>query len=75
MLVISRKQGESVLIDENTEIVVLEVKHGKVRLGIQCPESVRILRRELIDREEQHRPHIPSIAEHAGAGMWDREPI
>lgn len=51
MLVLSRKTNESVRIADNIEVVVLEVKHGKVRLGFRCPDDVSILRKEVYDRK------------------------
>lgn len=51
MLVLSRKTNESIRIADNIEVVVLEVKHGKVRLGFRCPDDVSILRKEVYDRE------------------------
>jgi carbon storage regulator len=50
MLVLSRKNGESVRIADDIEVVVLEVKHGKVRLGFRCPDDVSVLRKEVYDR-------------------------
>lgn len=56
MLVLTRKNGESVRIADNIEVVVLEVKHGKVRLGFRCPDDVSILRKEVYDREAADEP-------------------
>lgn len=50
MLVLSRKTNESIRIADNIEVVVLEVKHGKVRLGFRCPDDVSVLRQEVYDR-------------------------
>lgn len=50
MLVLSRKTNESIRIADNIEVVVLEVKHGKVRLGFRCPDDVSVLRKEVYDR-------------------------
>lgn len=47
MLVLSRKKGDSVIIAGNIRITVIEVRHGKVRLGIEAPESVSIFREEI----------------------------
>ncbi|KDR94759.1 carbon storage regulator, CsrA [Peptoclostridium litorale DSM 5388] len=48
MLVLSRKKGESVIIDDNIEITVIDVsENGKVKLGINAPKSVSILRKEV----------------------------
>ena len=48
MLVLSRKKGESVIIDDNIEITVIDVsENGKVKLGINAPKSISILRKEV----------------------------
>ncbi len=56
MLVLSRKPNESIRIADNIEVVVLEVKHGKVRLGFRCPNDVSILRKEVYDRDAADEP-------------------
>lgn len=47
MLVLSRKTGETIQIGENIFVSVVEVKGGRVRLSIDAPKDVRILREEL----------------------------
>jgi carbon storage regulator len=47
MLVLSRKPGEKLVIDNNITITVLEVVGNRVKLGVQAPNSVRVLRGEL----------------------------
>ena len=47
MLILQRKAGESVFIGEEIEVSVLSVDAGRVRLAIQAPRSVTILRSEL----------------------------
>lgn len=47
MLILQRKAGESLLIGEDVEVSVLSVDAGRVRLAIQAPKSVQILRSEL----------------------------
>ena len=47
MLVLARKSGESLIIDEVTEIRVLEIRGDRVRLGIRAPLNVNIRRTEL----------------------------
>lgn len=51
MLVLSRKQGESIQIDDNIFVTVSEVKGGRVRLSIDAPRSVRIVRKEVLERD------------------------
>lgn len=60
MLVLTRKVEESVLIGENIEIKVLQVKgsgrQASIRLGITAPEGIRVLRKEvLIETAEENR--------------------
>lgn len=47
MLILQRKEGESLLIGDEVELTVLSVEAGRVRLAIQAPRSVTILRSEL----------------------------
>lgn len=48
MLVLSRKAGDTIQIADNIEVKVLEVKGDTVRIGIEAPRSVGIVRGELI---------------------------
>lgn len=48
MLVLSRKINETIKIGDNIELRVIEVKGDSVRLGIDAPRSMEILRGELI---------------------------
>lgn len=48
MLVLSRKENETIKIGDDVEIRILEVKGDTVRIGIDAPKSVDILRGELI---------------------------
>jgi len=49
MLVLSRKVGESIVIGDETTIRVLSVNGNKVRLGIEAPEWIKVMRSELVD--------------------------
>lgn len=46
-LVLSRKRDESILIDDNIEVRIVEVYGGTVRLAISAPKSVPIVRSEI----------------------------
>jgi carbon storage regulator len=50
MLVLGRKSGESIRIGEGIEITVVGISGNRVRLGVQAPESVRVLRAELEEK-------------------------
>lgn len=47
MLVLSRKLGESIIIDNNITVTVVELCGSRVRLGIEAPQEVPIRRSEL----------------------------
>ena len=48
MLVLSRKVGESILISESIRVTVVQsTKNGRIRLGIDAPPDVKVLREEL----------------------------
>ncbi|KOF55888.1 MULTISPECIES: carbon storage regulator CsrA [Clostridium] len=47
MLVITRKKDESILIGDNVEIVVVKIDDGSVKLAINAPRDIKILRKEL----------------------------
>ncbi|MCE2804495.1 MAG: carbon storage regulator CsrA [Gemmataceae bacterium] len=49
MLVLSRKINESIVINENIVITVVEVRGDKVRLGVVAPKDVAVHRQEVFD--------------------------
>jgi carbon storage regulator len=52
MLVLTRKIGEEIVIDGNIRVTVLDVKGGKVRLGVKAPAEISV------DREEVHQRRL-----------------
>ena len=53
MLVLTRRENESLVIGENIKLTILAVKGGQVRVGIDAPKEVSIHRQELlIDMED-----------------------
>jgi carbon storage regulator len=59
MLVLSRKSGEKVVIGGSITITVLRVSSGSIRLGLEAPDHVEIVRGELADREHAPAPRRP----------------
>ncbi len=58
MLVLSRKKNESIVINDDITIVVVEIRGDKVRLGVEAPKEVPVHRREVYDaikRAEQQQ--------------------
>ncbi len=49
MLVLSRKKNESIVINNDITIVVVEIRGDKVRLGIDAPKEIPVHRREVFD--------------------------
>ncbi len=49
MLVLSRKKNESIMIDDDIAIVVIEIRGDKVRLGIEAPKERSVHRKEVYD--------------------------
>jgi len=49
MLVLSRKKNESIVINNDITIVVVEIRGDKVRLGVDAPKEIPVHRREVYD--------------------------
>jgi len=56
MLVLSRKIGESIQIEGGIRVTVTEVRGGRVRLSIEAPSNVRVLRKEIADNAAKQPP-------------------
>ncbi len=50
MLVLTRKVGQSIVIGDEIEVVVLEVRGEQVRVGIRAPKTVSVHRKEVYDQ-------------------------
>ena len=59
MLVLSRKKNESIVINNDITIVVVEIRGDKVRLGVEAPKEVPVHRREVYDaiKRNELSPH------------------
>ena len=47
MLALSRKKGEAIIVNNNVEITILEVRGDQVKIGISAPKDVPIYRKEV----------------------------
>lgn len=69
MLILTRKIDEAIRVGEDIRIVLVQIKGGQVRLGIECPPHVRVLREELYEAVRQENlkalsanpEHLPSL--------------
>ena len=62
MLVLSRKVGERILIGENISVTVVRITGGGVRLGVEAPPNMAVIRQELKDRldgKQELSPNAP----------------
>jgi carbon storage regulator len=50
MLVLSRKQGERIIIGDDIIITVVSLDYGRVRLGVEAPREIEVWREEMLDR-------------------------
>ena len=56
MLALSRKCGEAIVIGNNVEVTVLEIKGDQVKIGINAPKSVPVFRKEIfVQIEEENK--------------------
>ncbi len=86
MLVLSRKKNESIVINEDITIVVVEIRGDKVRLGVDAPKEVPVHRQEVheaikerernndaIRRDESRMtpPRLPGVVSESVSGVAD----
>ena len=70
MLVLSRKKNESIVINNDITIVVVEIRGDKVRLGVEAPKEVPVHRREVYEAIRRNEAE----AEAAGAADRSNQP-
>ncbi|TSC71979.1 MAG: carbon storage regulator CsrA [Parcubacteria group bacterium Gr01-1014_38] len=61
MLVLSRKKGERIVINDNIIVTVVEIRGDRVRLGVAAPPDVTVHRQEVFDaiQEYKQREAVP----------------
>ena len=62
MLILSRKLGESIIIDDRIEVKVLEIVDGKIKIGIEAPKDVTIHRKEVYDEIKNENKKASDIS-------------
>ena len=75
MLVLSRKKNESIIINDDITIVVVEIRGDKVRLGVEAPKEVPVHRNEVYEaiRRNQQKPEAgdQSVVQNEGSKATD----
>ena len=70
MLVLSRQKDESIIIGDDVEVTIVDVRGDKVRLGINAPRSISVHRKEIyeaIQREKAQKAAEEAAAERTSA--------
>jgi len=55
MLVLSRQKDESIMIGDDVEIIIVDVRGDKVRLGITAPKSISVHRKEVYESIQREK--------------------
>lgn len=65
MLVLTRRQGEAIVINGEIQVTIVALQGGKVRLGIEAPEWVTVDRQEVHSRRAEFADTGEQVAENA----------
>lgn len=74
MLILARRTNESIVIGNEIEVSIVDIKGDQVKLGIKAPDSVKVYRREVFEAiQEENRKaaesssqELPSLDEYLG---------
>lgn len=69
MLILTRRVGESVIIEGGIQLTVLGIKGSQVRIGIKAPAGVNIVREELFERFKNKEQEAPAASASAQVQM------
>ena len=64
MLVLSRQRDETIMIDDDIEITVVDIRGDKVRLGINAPRSVQVHRKEIYEAIQRENAEASRVQVH-----------
>lgn len=74
MLILARKKGESIIINDNIEISIVETKGDSVKIGIEAPRSVKVYRREVYDAiQRENKAALNSVVTSLPTGLFNKE--
>lgn len=76
MLVLTRKENESIIINGNIEIKLVDVVDGKARIGIIAPKNIKVYRKEVFEQiiaENMNAQNTPQDIEHLKAYLSEKK--
>lgn len=62
MLILNRKENESIIIDDRIEIKILEIADGKIKIGIEAPKEISVLRKEIYEEVKEENTQAANIS-------------
>ena len=68
MLVLSRQRDETIMIGDEVEITVVDIRGDKVRLGVRAPRHVRVHRKEVYEAIQQENAEAAELGADALVG-------
>lgn len=71
MLVLSRKKNESIIIGDNIEIVIVDVKGDQVKVGVKAPKNVSVHRAEVYEEIQKENMEAAKIKAAKMTGLGD----
>jgi carbon storage regulator len=71
MLVLSRQRDETIMIGDDIEVTVVDVRGDKVRLGINAPTRIAVHRKEVYEAIKRENEHAASLLKNPPAGSVD----
>ena len=74
MLVLSRQRDESIMIGDDVEIIIVDVRGDKVRLGITAPKCIPVHRREIYDAIQREKAEKKELQEQPQAKKEEKPP-
>ena len=74
MLALSRKKDEAIVINDDIEIKIIEIKGDQVKIGISAPKSVPVYRKEVyVQIKESNKAAAESVDVKALEGMFKKK--
>ncbi len=62
MLVLSRKVGEKILIGDNISVTIVRVAQGMVRIGVEAPQNLAVVREEIKNQTRDQHAKKPQMS-------------
>lgn len=74
MLVLSRQRDETIMIGDEVEITVVDIRGDKVRLGITAPRHIQVHRKEVYDAIKRENQQAANLTPQDVSGVIDADP-